>query len=295
MRHTFTDSVAVKSYLNKAGLHSKIQLGITATSAKYEGPRGYGGMYSTVSDLCVWMQLLLDSGRYKNRQIIAYKAIEQSFNSYSIIGRQTAGNRKKYLKTYGLGWEIIQYEGVEIVQHGGAYGGSLSMLTMIPSLKFGMVILTNGDYHPLQETLKWQLIDALLQLPSADCSSAALMRRNQRLEQTSSENSMRNAIDSVIGMPELISKTIEGQYSCKAYGNASIKKINNKYLLHLEHHPSVIGELQYKGNNMFECSYSHAMFGKQTFTFHINETGITGFDLRVDPFIEDAVYFFERK
>jgi hypothetical protein len=280
MHHTFTDSVAVKSYLNKAGLHSKTQLGITSTSAKYEGPRGYGGMYSTVSDLCVWMQLLLDSGRFKNKQVIPYKAIEQSFNSYSIIGKQTAGNRKKYLKTYGLGWEIIQYEGVEMVQHGGAYGGSLSMLAMIPSLKFGVVILTNGDYHPLQETLKWQLIDALLQLPSADYSNAALMRRNQRLEQTSSENSMRNAIDSVIGMPESISKTIEGQYSCKAYGNASIKKINNKYLLHLEHHPSVIGELRYKGSNLFECIYSHTMFGKETFTFHINETGITGFDLR---------------
>jgi hypothetical protein len=165
---------------------------------------------------------------------------------------------------------------------------------MIPSLKFGVVILTNGDYHPLQETLKWQLIDALLKLPSADYTNAALVRRNQRLKQTSSENSRSNPIDSVINMPELIGRTIEGQYSCKAYGNAWIKKINNKYMLHLEHHPSVMGELQYKGNNVFECSYAHAMFGKQNFLFYINEKSVTGFDLRVDPFIEDAVYSFER-
>jgi hypothetical protein len=168
------------------------------------------------------------------------------------------------------------------------------MVAMIPSLKFGVVILTNGDYHPLQETLKWQLIDALLQLPSADYTSAALIRRNQRLEKTSSENSLSNTIDSVINMTELISRTIEGQYSCEAYGNAWIKKINNKYILHLEHHPSVIGELKYKGNNEFECSYSHAMFGKQNLPFYLNEKGITGFDLRVDPFIEDAVYSFKR-
>ena len=294
MHQTFTDSVDVKSYTNKSGLHVQVNNGVASTTAKYEGARGYGGMYSTVSDLCIWMKILLDSGKYNNRQIIPYKAIEQSFNSYSIIGKQTAGNRKKYLKTYGLGWEIIQYEGVEIIQHGGAYAGSLSMLALIPSLKFGVVILTNGDFHPLQETLKWQLIDALLQLPSIDYTNAALVRRNQRMELSSSENSLNNTIDSLIRMTELISKTIEGQYSCDAYGNAWIKKINNKYILQLEHHPSVLGELKYKGNNVFECSYSHAMFGKQKFIFHINENGVTGFDLRVDPFIEDETYLFNR-
>jgi CubicO group peptidase (beta-lactamase class C family) len=294
MHNSFTDSIAVKNYLHKTSLHSQAQNKIIETRAKFEAPRGYGGMYSTVSDLSLWMQMLLDSGRYKKRQIIPYKAIEQSFNSYSIIGKQTAGNRKKYLKTYGLGWEIIQYEGVEIVQHGGAYAGSLSMLAMIPSLKFGIVILTNGDFHPLQETLKWQLIDALLQIPSQDYTNAALIRRNQRLEQTTSDKNLSNSNDSVINIPELLIKSLEGQYSCEAYGNAWIKKINNKLILQLEHHPSVSGELIYKGNKVFECRYSHAMFGKQNFLFHINEKGISGFDLSVDPFIEDAVYTFQK-
>lgn len=226
MRQTFTDSGDVKSYANKADLYVQVNNAIASTTAKYEGARGYGGMYSTASDLCIWMKMLLDSGRYNNRQIIPYKAIEQAFNSYSIIGKQTAGNRKKYLKTYGLGWEIIQYEGVEIIQHGGAYAGSLGMLALIPSLKFGVVILTNGDFHPLQETLKWQLIDALLQLPSIDYTNAALVRRNQRMEQISSENNLNNTIDSSINMTELISRTIEGQYLCDAYGNAWIKKSN---------------------------------------------------------------------
>jgi CubicO group peptidase (beta-lactamase class C family) len=294
MRYTFTDSVAVKSYLNKASLHSTTQHGITATSAKYEVPRGYGGMYSTVSDLCAWTQMLLDSGRYKGSRIIPYKAIEQSFNSYTIIGKQTAGNRKKYLKTYGLGWEIIQYEGVEIMQHGGAYAGSLSMLAMIPSLKFGVVILTNGDYHPLQETLKWQLIDALLQLPSTDYTQATINRSNERKDNPSGAIKLTNNIDSSLKVPVLLSNTIQGRYICNSYGTAWIKKENNKYILHLEHHPTIKGELVYKGNNMFQCTYSHAMFGQENFLFHINEKGISGFDLRVDPFIEDAVYLFQK-
>lgn len=294
MLNTTTDSNFIKTYSHKSSLYSQINNQIIETKAKYEGPRGYGGMYSTVSDLSLWMQMLLDSGRYEKRQIIPYKAIEQAFNSYSIIGKQSAANRKKYLKTYGLGWEIIQYEGVEIIQHGGAYAGSLSMLAMIPSMKFGVVILTNGDFHPLQETLKWQLIDALLQIPSQDYTHAALSRRNQRLAQTSFDKNLNNTIDSLINVPELLNKTIEGQYSCEAYGNAWITKINGKLILRLEHHPSVFGELIYKGNKVFECRYSHAMFGKQNFLFHANEKGISGFDLSVDTFIEDAVYTFQK-
>jgi hypothetical protein len=93
----------------------------------------------------------------------------------------------------------------------------------------------------------------------------------------------------------LLDQTIQGRYVCNSYGTAWIKKENKKLILHLEHHPTVKGELVYKGSDIFECTYSHAMFGQENFVFHINDKGIAGFDLRVDSFIEDAVYSFQKK
>ncbi len=294
MNATFIDSVAIKAYANKTLLYSQTENGIVETKTKLESPRGYGGMYASINDLCTWMQVLLDSGRYQNKQVIPHNAITQSFNSYTIIGKQAAGNRKRYLKTYGLGWEIIQYEGAEIVQHGGAYAGSLSMLAMIPSLKFGVVILTNGDFHPLQETLKWQLIDALLGIAATDYSEAAFIRQQQRKAQSAAVNTSTVVSDTEKAMSPLFEQTIEGSYTCNAYGKAWIKKENNKYMLYLEHHPTVTGELNYKGDALFECRYSHAMFGSELFKFHVTEHGIAGFDLKVDSFVEDGVYLFHR-
>jgi len=294
MRNTFTDSSKIKASKNICTPHTLVNGVVTPVYNKPEGPRGYGGMYSSVNDLCKWMQMLLDSGRYNGASITPYKAIASAFNSYTIIGRQIAADRKHYLKTYGLGWEIIQYNGTEVIQHGGAYSGALSMFAMIPSLRCGVIILTNGDYHPLQETLKWQVLDALMGKSAQDYTGAALERRRQKLKIPNNEKITEESAHESLEIPEPIKKTIAATYYCPGYGKATIKYDNNRLMLYLENHPNLTGLLIYKGNNVFDCLYSNPLFGKCQFSFKLVNKEVSGFDLCVDAFIEDTVYPFRR-
>jgi CubicO group peptidase (beta-lactamase class C family) len=295
MRHTFTDSQHIKSYRNIAIPHTIVNGMVIPVYNKYESPRGYGGMYSTVNDLSKWMQMLLDSGRFEGSSIIPYNAIAMALNSYTIIGKQHAGDRKPYFKTYGLGWEIMQYHGTEVVQHGGAYSGALSMFAMIPSLKCGVIILTNGDYHPMHETLKWQILDALIGKPAPDYTRAAIERRRQRQTSEHAVNNPDTPDIKNLEIPQLIKQTIAGEYHCPGYGKAKIKNEDNHYTLYLENHPNLTGALRYKGNNVFECLYSNPIFGKCPILFHIQNNIVTHFDLCVDAFVEDTIYTFYRK
>jgi hypothetical protein len=64
---------------------------------------------------------------------------------------------------YGLGWFTALHEGHYIVAHGGGIDGFISMVTLYPKEKLGVVVLTNSDSHGLFPTMAaYGIADLLL-------------------------------------------------------------------------------------------------------------------------------------
>ncbi len=93
-----------------------------------------GAIFSTVVDMAKWVNLWLNKGVFKGKQILPANYIKESTSAKQRISEEL---------NYGYGW-IMQYlHGYQTVEHSGAISGYSSNVIMFPSENIGIVILAN--------------------------------------------------------------------------------------------------------------------------------------------------------
>ena len=79
-----------------------------------------------------------------------------------------------HFNLYGLGWLLQDYHKHKIVSHTGGADGFVSSVTLLPEEELGIVVFTNTDANNFYEALKWELVDAFLNLPYRNYSNLML-------------------------------------------------------------------------------------------------------------------------
>ena len=90
---------------------------------------GDGGIYSSITDLYKWDQILYTD------QLISTITLDQAFSK----GRL---NNSEFID-YGFGWRLIDLKGYRCVYHTGGTSGFRNVIFRIPEQKFTVIILTN--------------------------------------------------------------------------------------------------------------------------------------------------------
>lgn len=293
MRRTMSNVVSIQRATNIVTPHTRVNGKIEPLYNDEINPQPYGGVYASAHDLGIWLKVLLEKGVHDKQSIIPESAIQKMWTSHTIIGKDFAADRNRYFKTYGLGWEIMQYQHSEVIQHGGAYSGTLTLVGMIPSLRLGIVVLTNQDGHLLQEALKWQIFDAFLGKSAPNYVRAIMERRLKRkAELAASQGVSEKPIPQLpLSVPM---STLVGIYENDAYGRATIQQQNDLFILKLEHHPNLQATLSPCSATELTCTYNHPMFGKTQLPVEIDQGQIKGFTLFVDAFVEADGYQFSK-
>jgi CubicO group peptidase (beta-lactamase class C family) len=289
MNRTLTFESDINRELNIASGHTLRDDKLIVMPQDKIEPFSHGGIFSSIEDMGIWVSTLLSKGNRDDKNIIPESAINKMWLSQTIIGKSRAADREMYFKTYGLGWEIIQYQNLEIMQHLGAYSGALTSLAIVPALNLGIVVLTNQDNHALQETLKWQVIDSHLNKNVPNYSLAAIARQKKRNLENQNQTKDSGVI---IEKFSIQLDAIVGTYSCEYYGKATIQKENGVYVLTLEHHPNLQGIFSYFNKSELTCTYNHPMFGQRQFPFSVENGKVNSFVLFVDDFVEVDGYEF---
>lgn len=289
MSRTFVSEHDIKDEKNIAVGHALINDTIKVLSSDKIEPYSHGGIFASIHDLGLWVKALLPKQTKGVQDVIPASAINKMWLSHTIIGKARAAYREMYFKTYGLGWEIIQYQNAEVIQHNGAYSGALTSLALLPNLNLGIVILTNQDSHLLHETLKWQVIDAFLQKKAPNYTLAVLERQKQKKMENPHFDKAEAIENFAVDMD-----AIAGSYICDYYGKAWIKKENDAYVITLEYHPQLKGLLTPFKQDLLTCTYNHPMFGQVQFPFVIEQGKIRSFTLFVDNFVEADGYEFRK-
>jgi CubicO group peptidase (beta-lactamase class C family) len=247
---------------------------------------------TSVSDMSHWIIAQLDSGRYNGKQVIPWQAIRKAQYPKSIIRRTGHPFNHAHYSLYGMGWNLQDYEGREMISHTGGVDGFVTSVTLIPEEKLGVVVFTNTDANAIYEGLKWEIVDAYLGLPYRNYSKYMLDRYlpafQKDLEQiTSWQDSARMDLP----LPVKLSK-FAGKYHHEVYGDANLEVKGNSLLLTLEHHPDLTAKLEYIGNNRFLCTYSSPLWGIKVFPFIIDDGKVKSFTLSVADFLEYTTYDF---
>jgi CubicO group peptidase (beta-lactamase class C family) len=140
---------------------------------------GAGAINSTALDMAQWLRLLLNGGRYADRQIISPAAWREITSPQMIVpGAGDTLHPSTHFNFYGLGVRLTDYLGYRVLWHTGGIDGMRSRVTLVPEKRLGLVILMNTwGRHELHDALSDRVLDlALGDTARRDWSRIALAR-----------------------------------------------------------------------------------------------------------------------
>lgn len=139
MKRTTSDSYEVEEDQNSARYYvgeNKIEtpFPINPISA----PIGY--LYSTANDLAKYLTFHLN----KESDVLRSGLIEEMQKPIHLVSEERRAPGCD-VRSYGLAWFTDTYRGYKIVEHGGGQLGVRSLITIVPELNLGVVVLLNFD------------------------------------------------------------------------------------------------------------------------------------------------------
>jgi CubicO group peptidase (beta-lactamase class C family) len=105
-----------------------------------------GSIFSNAKDLSRWVVALMNNGKVEGKQLLSSSLINQMFGHHVPV----PGETDSY---YGYGLTVFKYKGIEFVGHGGFSRGYGSMIQMVPSRKFAVIVLTNKSGETMRKSL----------------------------------------------------------------------------------------------------------------------------------------------
>ncbi len=143
---------------------------------------GAGGLYSSVHDMSKWMRVQLDGGVIEGSGDTAKRLFSEKRQRemWSVITPipipkpavpELAAAVPNFLG-YGEGWQLSDYRGQKLVWHTGGWPGMVSRLTLVPSKKLGVIVLTNQEVGAAFNAVTLRALDAYLDAPKTDWVAA---------------------------------------------------------------------------------------------------------------------------
>jgi len=255
-----------------------------------------GSMSSSIADMIKWVMTLLNDGMFKGSQKIPVNAILETIYPRSIIGNGRHPSNRNHFSLYGLGWGLQDYEGYKLVMHTGGIHGYLSSVTAVPEKNLGVVILTNTDQNHFFEALKWDIIDAYLELPRSHYSKTyrGYYKNNIDSEKAKKEIHLKEVAKN--NKPTLPLKKFVGRYKNEVYGTLDIKKAKDNTLhISFEHHKDLSVSLMHLKDNEFYAVFNNPLYGESVFPFVIENKKVLKFTLKLHPSVERTTYDFYKE
>ena len=117
-----------------------------------------GSIFSNVNDLSRWITAFVNGGVVDGKQALPAAV----FSTLATPRAAIPGSANKY----GYGVQVGDWRGVQVVEHGGSRSGYGSVIRMVPSRRFGVVVLANRTGVSLT-TSATAAIEAALKLAPA--------------------------------------------------------------------------------------------------------------------------------
>lgn len=235
-----------------------------------------GGIKSNAVDMAQWMRLNLNSGVFKDKQILSPKIIKEMHTiqfplPISSFSEEKLGTR---FAGYGLGWSIYDYKGRKIISHGGGLSGMISYQVLVPEEKLGVIVLTNFAPNSLPRILTYRILDAFLGEPEQDWNVIYLEQKKKSDEKKKKAEEELQEKRAQKTKPSLKLEAYTGKYFDDLSGEAEIKLEKGKLVFN--YNPRHIGDLEHWHHDTFRVIWRNPIFDmapKSFLTFYLDEKG----------------------
>jgi hypothetical protein len=239
-----------------------------------------------------WVMAQLDSGIYDGKRVIPWSVIQTTRVPQSILGPR-AGTRftRGHFSLYGLGWDLSEYGGKLLVGHTGGVNGFVTSVALMPEEKLGVVVFTNTDQNNFYEAVKYEILDAYLNLPYRNYDSVLYTGDKRNFdERIAWLKAKRDSI--ALHLPQALPlQGFTGSYHNDVYGDMSVSLDHDSLTMHFSHH-TMTGRLEGLGGTRFLCTYSDPEMGIKVIPFTVENGRARSVTVRVDDFVEFTPYEF---
>ena len=249
---------------------------------------------SNVSDLSRWLMMQLDSGRYNGNQVLPWAAIQKTRDVNIITGSRKSSVYPVHFRGYGLGLNVADYNGRQVYWHTGGAGGMVSNVCFIPEERLGIAILTNNDNQNFFELLRYQIMDAYLDVPYVNRSQqqlAGFIKENK--QQLNEINGWRARVKGA--KPELPLAAYTGTYTNPLNGEITISQSGNRLKVNFMTKPDLNATLSYMDNGEWLMEYNNIEYGIFSIKFDIANGKVKSVTTQQNPFVEYDPYTYTKK
>ncbi len=211
-----------------------------------------GAINSNIYEMLKWVKLQLDNGVWKGKEIISKNNLKKIHTPHIVAGETIVRIFEKFPEisypTYGFGWFINHYRGHNLLHHGGNINGFSALVSFMPDINTGIVILTNKGGNLLTYATIFHIYDKLLGIKPVNWNGRFKKvleeRKNKKIMEA---KKMEKDRKSESGPHDLFS-LLDGKYVNPAYGELMI--FNKDKSLFIKFH-DFESSLKHLGGNEF--------------------------------------------
>jgi CubicO group peptidase (beta-lactamase class C family) len=280
-----------------AAVNGKVQV-IARSSVKVG--HAAGGVNSNITDLCKWVQLWLDKGKYGeglSKRLFSEKVYREITSAQTIIQVGGPGPYNTHFAAYGLGFFLSDEKGYKKVTHTGGLEGMVTQITMIPELILGIIVLTNQQEGGAFTSVTNQIKDSYYGITGTDRVTEYSKGRKGQVDMANKlVDSIWREIETVkqSGKDKANFGLIYGTYKDAWFGDIIISEKNGKAWFDSKRSPKLTGELfYYKGNTFVVKWTDRSMDADAYLNFSLDENGkAAGIKMKAISPLTDFSYDF---
>lgn len=293
MTNTYMNTAGLSKRNNVAFPHNNAYSPLTVIPFDHVDNLGPAtSMVSNVKDLSKWLLLQLDSGRYNNKRILPWEVLQKTRDVNILTGSRKSTVFPTHFRGYGLGLYTTDYNGKQVYWHTGGAFGHVTNVCFVPEENLGITILTNNDNQNFFEALRYQILDSYLGVPYSDRSKYQYGFFVQGMKQQEKEiDEMKKRVDQK-NTPALNLDAYTGEYVNTVYGTIKITRNGNALVCNFQHHPDMVGYMDYMDNNEFRMTYSNIGYGIFPAKFTVSSGKAVAVEVKANDFVESDAYLF---
>ncbi len=238
-----------------------------------------GGILSNANDLCKWMLVHLNGGRYGENlehTLFSEKNHLEMWRIHTPMVPRPDPRYHSHFSGYGLGWRLSDQAGNYTVSHTGDLAGMLSKIIMVPDLQLGVVVLTNSKYggSGLFQAVSQTIVDSYLGLEEFDWTGYYLERYG---EQQGSSNAVVSGVWEVVESGKHEEIPIErylGTYQDPWFGRITIEEREGTPWFISHRSPKLTGPMYHYKASTFAIKWENRDLDVDAFAmFGLDEEG----------------------
>jgi hypothetical protein len=192
-------------------------------------------------------------------QIFSEKIHKEMWSPNTILPVRDSSDYNTHFAAYGLGWRLSDVKGYKLVQHTGGLLGIVTMVTIVPELKLGILVFTNQQSGAAFMSVTGSILDRYLGVKGIDRIKEYSLVENRNF---ANAKKITDAVWQEIGAAENAAIThtdntaYTGNYSDSWFGPVSITEKNGKMWFESKRSPSMSGEMFHYKANTFIVKWS---------------------------------------